>query len=276
MLHQFRTSAGLSKTQLAREAGVTIGYISKLEQERGKKPPPEVKRNVLAECLGLTDSQRYIFHLRAEMERSDPSAMKYFRELVKELQTRVEESADESAVRKSLIVSSLPNEVELHPIAIINKAAAGSPQDFTDLDYPVGVAENYIAVPDVNDPNAFGFYAYGDSMEPDFPDGSLLVASPNTMPLEGDPCFVRFSPISKETGCTFKKAYFLEDGRIRLVPINRKYPDQTYERDEFIQICPVIRMYSRIQRGGEKQSRRTKSVGRTFEKSANRASSAAG
>ncbi len=243
MLSEYRQALGLTKSALARAVGVTVGYISKLED--GKRPPPERQRDNFCEILGLDDAQQLEFHIQAEIERADPTTVKYLLQIAEYKEPLPTENYQRSTFTSS---PEMQND-DLTRIPIINKAAAGLPQDFTDLDYPVGIAESYIAVPDITDPNAFGFYVCGDSMTPDFPDKTLLIASPNTVPMDGDPCFVRFSPTSKAEGCTFKRMYLTDDGRIRLVPINRKYAEQTYHRDDITGISPVLRSYYKVNRG---------------------------
>jgi len=274
MLSNYRLRAGLNKSALARAVGVSIGYISKLEI--GKKPPPENQRQAICEVLGLSEEESESFHIKAEMERSDPTAVKYLMKLIDQV-------SDSEPARRETAESDLPfNSAlfpgDLHSIPIINKAAAGYPQEFTDLDYPAGVADGYIAVPDISDPNAFGFYVSGNSMEPDFPDGTLLIASPNTIAFEGDPCFVRFSQLSRISGCSFKRIYFMQDGRVRLVPINRHYAEEIFERQELTGIWPAVRSYGKINRGGDNQIRRKTESGGTPEAQgkANRPASAAG
>ncbi len=277
MLAEYRRAAGLSKSALARLVGVSIGYISKLES--GKRPPPEYQRNLFCEALGLDERASLSFHIKAELERADPVTIKYL------LKMRDETSGDSTDILVSDYVNVRDNRISaddseyhetgLHRIPIINKTAAGYPQEFTDLDYPVGIADSYISVPDVTDPNAFGFYVSGDSMEPDFPDGTLLIASPNTIPFDGDPCFVRFSPVCKVDGCTFKRAYFTKDNRIRLVPINRRYEEQVYPRDEITGLWPVIRSYVKVNRNPDGLTRRKPNLsGRTSERGGHRASAA--
>ena len=72
--------------------------------------------------------------------------------------------------------NSMPPTSRLIPV--INKVAAGYPEDFSDLDYPVGVADDYIRCPDLHDPNAFAVRVVGDSMEPKFCEGDIVVFSP--------------------------------------------------------------------------------------------------
>ncbi len=271
MLAEYRRYAGLSKSALAKMVGVSIGYISKLES--GKRPPPEYQRELLCEALGLDDEQSRWFHIKAELERADPVTVKYllqFNEQLAQARDRANDFGDIDSKSEEEAC-----ETGLHRIPIINKTAAGYPQEFTDLDYPVGIADSYISVPDITDPNAFGFYVYGDSMSPDFPDGTLLIASPNTIPFDGDPCFVRFSPICKVEGCTFKRAYFTKDNRIRLVPINRRYEEQVYPREEITGLWPVIRSYGKVNRNPDGLTRRKPNLsGRTSERGGHRASAA--
>jgi len=274
LLAEYRRKAGLSKSALARLTGVTISYISKLEN--GKKPPPEDQRWLFCEALGLGDDQARDFHIQAEKERADPTTLKYLMMLVDSINESRDNDISSAGDGRHILQEMDNSSTELHSIPIINKAAAGYPQEFTDLDYPIGVADGYIAVPDVSDPNAFGFYAAGDSMEPDFPDHILLIASPNTPAFDGDPCFVRFSPLCEAGGCTFKRAYFMKDGKVRLVPINRKYEEKIYNRDEITGLWPVVRSYGKVNRGAEGISGRKKKSGQAFEQSDYRTSSAAG
>ncbi len=106
-------------------------------------------------------------------------------------------------------------------VPVINKVSAGYPTDFDDLDYPVGVAEDYVRCPDLHDPNAFAVRVVGDSMEPKYRQGDVVIFSPAAEVRNGDDCFVRFkSP--HET--TFKRVFFEGDDNVRLQPRNEKYP----------------------------------------------------
>lgn len=121
-------------------------------------------------------------------------------------------------------------------VPVINKVAAGYPREFTDLGYPARVADEYVSVPDVYDADAFGARVVGDSMEPEYHEGDLVVFSPQADAVNGNDCFVRFDPDgSAETGSTFKRVYFERDasGRevIRLQPLNPAYPARIVARE---------------------------------------------
>jgi phage repressor protein C with HTH and peptisase S24 domain len=105
-------------------------------------------------------------------------------------------------------------------VPVINKVSAGYPRDFNDLDYPVGIADDYIRCPDVHDPNAFAVRVVGDSMEPKFSEGDIVIFSPAVEVSSGDDCFIRFT-MPHET--TFKRAFFEKEDKVRLQPRNDKY-----------------------------------------------------
>ncbi len=249
MLRQFRQRAGLSKSALAKAANISTGYISKLESSQ--RPPPEAQRNSLAEVLNLSEQERLMFHVRAELQRADPNCLKYLELAGHESDVQSAEPASEY-----LADHQFEGQYSGRAVPIINKVAAGYPREFTDLDYPTGLADAYVVVPDVTDPNAFAFYVFGDSMQQDYPAGTLLIASPNSPAYDGDACFVRFDPSAKVAGCTFKRVYFNRKGIIRLVAINQKYPEQTYQRDQINGIWPVVRQYREIKRHPTGHSRR--------------------
>jgi len=130
-------------------------------------------------------------------------------------------------------------------IPVINRVAAGYPTDFTDLDYPPSVADEYVRCPDVHDPQAFAARVVGDSMAPKYKQGDTIIFSPNTAPRDGDDCFVRFS---KDNSTTFKRFTTTAAGRIRLAPLNPNYPPEEYDREEINGLWPATVRLERIRR----------------------------
>jgi hypothetical protein len=63
-------------------------------------------------------------------------------------------------------------------VPLINKVAAGYPTDFTDMDYPARVADEYVAVPDLEDAGAFAARVVGESMMPDYREGETIDVQP--------------------------------------------------------------------------------------------------
>lgn len=133
------------------------------------------------------------------------------------------------------IAGFLPVEVPL-----INSVAAGYPTEFTDMGYPARVADEYVRVPDVRDPDAFAARVVGDSMEPMYREGDIVVFSP-ARPVgaageaggAGVDCFVRLEPDQEST---FKRVYFERgvagEELIRLQPLNAKYPPRVVSREQ--------------------------------------------
>ncbi len=123
------------------------------------------------------------------------------------------------------------------PIPLINKVSAGYPTDFTDLGYPVGVAEDYVYAPGVADEKAFAVVVCGDSMEPRFREGDVLVVSPEAPVQTGNDCFVK---TTSDHTSTIKRVYFEDADRVRLQPLNPGYPSQTLPRTQLLACFKVV------------------------------------
>jgi phage repressor protein C with HTH and peptisase S24 domain len=63
-------------------------------------------------------------------------------------------------------------------VPVIGMAQAGASGYFDDGGYPVGNGWDEVAFPDLGDPNAFALEINGDSMEPVYRDGDLIIVSP--------------------------------------------------------------------------------------------------
>jgi repressor LexA len=146
-----------------------------------------------------------------------------------ELRRLVEDLDPKSQVHDDggLELVSLPREVP-----VINRVTAGYPTEFTDLGYPARVADDYVRVPDIDDPDAFGARVVGDSMQPDYREGDVVVFSPKMPVVSGTDCFVRLEPDQEST---FKRVYFERDSAgaemIRLQPLNSGYPPVVVPRE---------------------------------------------
>jgi len=113
-------------------------------------------------------------------------------------------------------------------VPVINKVSAGYPVDFDDLNYPVGFADDYVRCPGLHDPNAFAVRVIGDSMEPKYKEGDIVVFSPAADVRNGDDCFVRFQ---RPHETTFKRVFFENDNQVRLQPRNQNYPPTIVDGD---------------------------------------------
>jgi phage repressor protein C with HTH and peptisase S24 domain len=78
-----------------------------------------------------------------------------------------------------------------HRIPLIGLVQAGSGGFFDDAGFPVGGGWEEIGFPGVKDENAYAVEITGDSMEPVYRDGDIIIVSPNSSPRRGDRVVVR-------------------------------------------------------------------------------------
>ena len=134
-------------------------------------------------------------------------------------------------------------------VPIINKVAAGYPQEFTDLGYPVGIADEYVTVPlEMDDPNAFAVRVVGDSMEPRYHEGDIVILSPAVQVRTGDDCFVRFAMVGLATDgeSTFKRVFFDSEDAIRLQPLNERHAPTLVRPADVAGIFRAIARYEKL------------------------------
>ncbi len=63
-------------------------------------------------------------------------------------------------------------------VPLIGLAQAGGEGYFDDGGYPVGGGWDEVSLPEIGDPNAYALEISGDSMEPVFRDGDMVIVSP--------------------------------------------------------------------------------------------------
>ena len=221
----------LTLDEVSHRVGFSKPYLSTIETGKVKNPPSDellakLERILKFErglLLHIAHMERMPSDIRQEYESAEAEKQKW-RQFVKNL---VHKKADARRLSDLLAKSNLDIEPAESVLAagrlvpIINKVAAGYPTDFDDLNYPAGVADDYVRCPDLHDPNAFAVRVVGDSMEPRFCEGDIVIFSPVAEVHNGDDCFVRFA-MPHET--TFKRVFFEADNKVRLQPRNDKYP----------------------------------------------------
>jgi len=217
LLRQKRRHAGLQQGQLADKIGVTASYVSLLESGKRPSPSDDVIRKI-EQALGLTNNQ--LVRL-AHLERTPAD---------------IREEIDQERLYREGIPHKSVRTVELRPkgnfgtIPLINKVAAGYPSDFTDKGYPVGIADEYVSVPDIDDPYAFAVTVVGDSMEPRLHEGDVLVISPAESIENGDICFVRIDD-NGDSASTIKQVWHDDEEHVRLESFNPKYPSRIVPKE---------------------------------------------
>ena len=231
-----REELSLTQDQVAGRVGISKPYLSNIETERVKNPPSDGVIDRLEQALEFDQGKlRKMAHLvrtpldvRQEHEKLSAEVDK-LRGLLRELLATGKRKGKVAGVSLDTWAKRLKrsrgNVREVisagTAVPIINRVAAGYPHHFTDLDYPPSVADEYVRVPDVHDPQAFAARVVGDSMEPNYREGDVVVFSPNSAVKSGDDCFVRFG---RDHSTTFKRFFAARGGKIRLKPLNKKYP----------------------------------------------------
>tara|TARA_E500000318_G_scaffold17776_1_gene18112 strand:+ start:57995 stop:58849 length:855 start_codon:yes stop_codon:yes gene_type:complete len=256
-LRELRRRRGVSLADLATRVGCTPSYLSAIECGKRSHPTEALITSLESvldadpgTLLGLAHWEQTPGPIRADyqfMQEQDRNAKQLARLLTQSAKAGT--SLDDlfaSGVLKRAIDRVDPEGVDNsntdtdtrrvrlgNQVPLINKVTAGYPADFTDLDYPARVADEYIRTPDLSDPDAFAARVVGDSMHPNYQEGDIVVFSPAKAIESGADCFVRFE---RDAQSTFKRVYFetneVGDELIRIQPINNAYPPTTVPREE--------------------------------------------
>jgi len=230
IIRKRRGQLNLTLDEVSSRVEFSKPYLSTIETGKVKNPPSDELLRKLEKVLKfepglllhIAHMERLPSDIRQEYESVEAENQKW-RQFIKNL---IDEKTDLAQLDRLLAQSELDIEKSSASLAagrlvpVINKVSAGYPSDFDDLDYPVGVADDYVRCPDLHDPNAFAVRVVGDSMEPNFREGDIVIFSPAAEVHNGDDCFIRFS-MPHET--SFKRVFFEPDNKVRLQPRNEKY-----------------------------------------------------
>lgn len=253
IIRKKREQLNLTLDEVGSRTGFSKPYLSTIETGKVKNPPSDELLRKLERTLEFDPGLLlHIAHMeslpsdiRQKYESAEAENQKW-RQLIKNL---MQAKGDTAQFDSLLGQSELDTESQVPPLAagrqvpVINKVEAGYPADFNDLDYPVGIADDYVRCPDLHDPNAFAVRVVGDSMEPRFREGDIVIFSPAAEVQNGDDCFVRFS-MPHET--TFKRVFFEPDNKVRLQPRNDKYPPIIIEGSRINGLYRAVIKYEKL------------------------------
>lgn len=249
-----REQLNLTLDEVSNKVGFSKPYLSTIETGKVKNPPSDDLLTRLEKVLKFeTGLLLHIAHLERmpsdvrgayeSREAENARLRQYLRKLSEkrgqtgsEIKELLAQTGSDSKDGKAVMSAG-------RLVPIINKVTAGYPTDFNDLDYPVGIADDYVRCPDLHDPNAFAVRVVGDSMEPRFHEGDIVIFSPALDVRNGDDCFVRFT-MPHET--TFKRVFFERDDKIRLQPRNERYSPTVVEGNRIDGVYRAIVRYERL------------------------------
>jgi SOS-response transcriptional repressor LexA len=194
-VEQARKELGWSQDALAKASGLSQPTISAIES--GDTNPEKVRANTLA---------RIAIAMRKDIT--------YF--------TGKQESN-----------TSVELDVSLGRAPIISWVQAGKKQAVVDA-YQPGAADEWEKYTVPASKHAFALRVRGDSMTPDFPEGTVIIVDPEVQARDGDYVVVRFEESNE---ATFKR--LVVDGPLRLLkPLNSAYP--TIQVTEDARLCGVV------------------------------------
>jgi repressor LexA len=231
-----RHELNITLDEVSAKTGFSKPYLSTIETGKVKNPPSDKLLRGLEEALQFpagtlrhtANLDRMPADVRQQFEAYESENQRW-RKLVKNLMDKKIAGADLDNLLTKSDLHIEKNISKTEPgrlVPIINRIAAGYPVDFDDFQYPAGFADDYVRCPDIDDPHAFGVRIVGDSMEPKFVQGDIVIVSPAVEVRNGDDCFVRLAT-PHET--TFKRVFFEAENMVRLQPRNEKYSPMMVE-----------------------------------------------
>jgi phage repressor protein C with HTH and peptisase S24 domain len=124
--------------------------------------------------------------------------------------------------------SSSPRVPPARQVPLIGLAQAGGEGYFDDGGYPVGGSWDEVSLPEVADPNAYALEISGDSMEPVYRDGDLVIVAPSAPIRRGDRVVVRVN----DGQVMAKQLTRRSARRIELKSLNPEHPDYSFDLGE--------------------------------------------
>lgn len=121
-------------------------------------------------------------------------------------------------------------------IPVIGYAQAGDRGFFDDAGFPTGTGWDEVLFPRIADPHAYGLEISGDSMEPVYRDGDVIIVSPEAGVRRGDRVVVR-----THGGEVMAKQLIRQSVRkIELMSVNRAHPDRTLDAEDIDWMARII------------------------------------
>lgn len=121
-------------------------------------------------------------------------------------------------------------------VPLLGLAQAGAKGYFDDAGFPVGSGWEQIELPRVPDEHAYALEVSGDSMQPLYRPGDILIISPGTQVRKGDRVVVK-----TKTGEVMAKILAKKSGKkYELHSINPAYPPRTLDQSDIDWIGRIV------------------------------------
>jgi phage repressor protein C with HTH and peptisase S24 domain len=134
------------------------------------------------------------------------------------------------------LASSTTARNSVRRVPLIGFAQAGSDGFFDDGGYPVGGGWDEVTLPEIGDPNTYALEISGDSMEPVFRDGDMVIVSPAAPIRRGDRVVVR----TARGEAMAKQLVRRSARRIELKSLNPAHPDYSFDLAEVAWLHRIV------------------------------------
>jgi phage repressor protein C with HTH and peptisase S24 domain len=121
-------------------------------------------------------------------------------------------------------------------VPLIGLAQAGGEGYFDDGGYPVGGSWDEVSLPEIADQNAYALEISGESMEPVYRDGDLVIVSPAAPIRRGDRVVVR--TLGGEVMA--KQLARRSARRVELKSLNSEHPDRSFDLTDVAWIHRIV------------------------------------
>lgn len=121
-------------------------------------------------------------------------------------------------------------------IPLIGLAQAGGDGFFDDGGFPVGGGWDEVSLPEITDPNAYALEISGDSMEPVYRDGDMVIISPTAPIRRGDRVVVR----TTRGEVMAKQLARRSARRVELKSLNPSHPDYSFDLTEVAWLHRIV------------------------------------
>jgi phage repressor protein C with HTH and peptisase S24 domain len=137
---------------------------------------------------------------------------------------------------RALPASGRATQATTRRVPLIGFAQAGGEGFFDDGGYPVGGGWDEVALPEIADANAYALEISGESMEPVFRDGDVVIVSPAAPVRRGDRVVVR----TRNGEVMAKQLARRSARRVELRSLNPAHPDRSFDLGEVSWVHRIV------------------------------------
>jgi phage repressor protein C with HTH and peptisase S24 domain len=137
---------------------------------------------------------------------------------------------------RALPAGGRATQAAIRRVPLIGFAQAGGEGFFDDGGYPVGGGWDEVALPEIADANAYALEISGESMEPVFRDGDVVIVSPAAPIRRGDRVVVR----TRNGEVMAKQLARRSARRVELRSLNPAHPDRSFDLAEVSWVHRIV------------------------------------